>query len=126
MHTLATHLLYLSLTILPKHTSATHLLYLSLTISPNHTLASLNSPARVPAEATKALRLLFVNYYIVIGKGHLNCPKLQVHRSEMKEAENEKYLGDVIDKSGNIQATFNKLFKRGEGIISEIQRQLSK
>ena len=43
----------------------------------------------------------------------------------MKEAENEKYLGDVIDKSGNIQETINKRLKRGEGIISEILSILS-
>ena len=43
----------------------------------------------------------------------------------MKEAENEKYLGDVIDKSGKIQETINKRLKRGEGIISEILSILS-
>ena len=65
------------------------------------------------------------SYRINIGKGHLNCPKLQVHENEMKEADAEKYLGDVIDKSGKIQTTINKRLKRGEGIISEILSILS-
>ena len=65
------------------------------------------------------------SYRINIGKGHLNCPKLQVHENEMNEADAEKYLGDVIDKSCKIQAAINKRLKRGEGIISEILSILS-
>ena len=65
------------------------------------------------------------SYRINIVKGHLNYPKLQVHENEMKEADAEIYLGDVIDKSGKIQATINKRLKRGEGIISEILSILS-
>ena len=62
---------------------------------------------------------------IHIGKGHQNCPKLKVYESSMKEAEHEKYLGDIIDKSGKIQATIDKRLKRGEGIICEILSILS-
>ena len=36
-------------------------------------------------------------YRIHIGKGHEQCPDLLVHDVKMKEAEKEKYLGDIID-----------------------------
>ena len=29
---------------------------------------------------------------IHLGKGHINCPQLEVHEKDMKEAEKEKYL----------------------------------
>ena len=38
----------------------------------------------------------------------------------MEEANDEKYLGDIIDKSGNINKTIEKRKARGEGIVSEI------
>ena len=36
---------------------------------------------------------------IHIGKGHSTCPILKVHDQDMEEADDEKYLGDIIDKS---------------------------
>ena len=57
---------------------------------------------------------------IHIGKGHDQCPELSVHDSKMKEADKEKYLGDIIDSSGNIEATIESRQKKGDGIISEI------
>ena len=59
-------------------------------------------------------------FQIHIGKGHINCPKLKVHKVNMKEAEREKYLGDMIDKSGSIQATIEHRKSKGEGIITGI------
>ena len=44
-------------------------------------------------------------YCIHIGKGHEKCPNLSVHGNVMKEAEKEKYLGDIIDSSGSLEAT---------------------
>jgi len=55
-----------------------------------------------------------------IGEGHSKCPELKVHDYEMKESEKEKYLGDVVDSNGKIQATIENRKKRGTGIISEI------
>ena len=55
-----------------------------------------------------------------IGKGHDNCPDIKVHEEKMNEAESEKYLGDVIDKSGSIQATINHRKVKGDGIVTEI------
>ena len=38
----------------------------------------------------------------------------------MKEAEKEKYFGDFIDSTGNLEATLESRRKKGDGIISEI------
>ena len=59
-------------------------------------------------------------YQIHMGKGHENCPKLKVHDAVMKEVKSEKYLGDVIDTSGSIQATIDSRKSKGQGIVSEI------
>ena len=59
-------------------------------------------------------------FRIHIGKGHEDCPELKVHEDTMKDVKQEKYLGDVIDESGTIQATIEKRKAKGEGIISEI------
>ena len=62
---------------------------------------------------------------IHIGKGHNNCPKLNVHEHEMEDSEHEKYLGDIIDKNGKIQATIDNRKKRGQGAIAEIMAILN-
>ena len=58
---------------------------------------------------------------IHIGKGHDNCPKLKVHEHDMQEAQKEKYLGDIVDENGKIEATIDNRKKRGQGAIIEIQ-----
>ena len=40
--------------------------------------------------------------------------------SKMKEAEREKYLGDIIDSNGSLEATIESRQKKGDEIISEI------
>ena len=57
---------------------------------------------------------------IHIGKEHNKCPQLKVHDKIMTDAQKEKYLGDIIDESGNIQATIENRIRKGNGIISEI------
>ena len=59
-------------------------------------------------------------YQIHIGKGHLSCPKLNLHGSEMKVTDSEKYLGDMIDNSGSINATVESRKSKGQGIITGI------
>ena len=59
-------------------------------------------------------------YQIHIGKGHLSCPKLNVHEREMKVTDSEKRLGDMIDKSGSINATVESRKSKGQGIITGI------
>ena len=74
----------------------------------------------------KKLRLSNENCVrIHIGKGHSSCPKLKVHKTTMKEADHEKYLGDTIHKSGNIDATIDKRKSKGEGIVAKILSILS-
>ena len=57
---------------------------------------------------------------IHVGKGHLNCPEMKVHDSKMKEAKKEKYLGDIVDETGTLNATIEKRVSKGEGIKTEI------
>ena len=57
---------------------------------------------------------------IHIEKEHNKCPQLKVHDKIMTDAQKEKYLGDIIDESGNIQATIENRIRKGNGIISEI------
>jgi hypothetical protein len=38
----------------------------------------------------------------------------------MKEANSEKYLGDILYETGNIQSTITKRKERGTGIVAEI------
>ena len=70
---------------------------------------------------TKKLRLSKKKCFrIHIGKGHSNCPQMKVHDDIMKEVEQEKYLGDIIDKNGTVQATIEKRKFKREGIMSKI------
>ena len=48
------------------------------------------------------------------------CPKLKVHDGEMCDSSKEKYLGDIIDKSGKISNTVEDRRNKGFGIVSEI------
>ena len=41
-------------------------------------------------------------FQIHIGKGHTECPALNGHDKAMKEADKEKYLGIIVDKTGSI------------------------
>ena len=62
---------------------------------------------------------------IHVGKNHEQCPEIKVHDHIMKEAEAETYLGDIVDKNGNIKATIENRKKRGQGAVSEIMSILS-
>ena len=57
---------------------------------------------------------------IHIGKGHDKCPELMVHKEKMNNSDREKYLGDMIDKTGTLQATIDKRKTKGDGIVAEI------
>ena len=54
------------------------------------------------------------SYRIHIGKGHNNCQPLKIQESEMKVSEREKYLGDIFDKSGSLQATIDSRKLKGQ------------
>ena len=65
-------------------------------------------------------------HQIHIGKGLKACPKLKVHKDDMREVDSEKYLSDAIDKTGSIQDTINSRKTKDQGIISEILSILDK
>ena len=58
---------------------------------------------------------------IHIGKKCQHCPKLKVHEGEMEDVEQEKYLGDIIHKSGKPHANIVERISKGYGIISNIR-----
>ena len=58
---------------------------------------------------------------IHIGKSMGGCPDLKVHEGKMKNSEQERYLGHLIDHSGSIKATIKDRICKAWGIISEIK-----
>ena len=59
-------------------------------------------------------------HQIHIGKGHLKCPRLKVLEDNLKKSMSEKYLGDIIDRNANIQATIDSTVNKGNYIVAEI------
>ena len=69
----------------------------------------------------KNLRLSKKKFFrIHIGNGHQNCPDVKVLDEQMKDANSDKYLGDIIHTNGTIQATIENRKKKGGKIIAEI------
>jgi hypothetical protein len=54
------------------------------------------------------------------GKKNEMCPTLKVHMENMHEADEEKYLGDQINKNAKHASTISKRRAKGFGIISDI------
>ena len=48
------------------------------------------------------------------------CSDLKVHESEMKDSNQEKYLGDLINSTGTIRSTVEQRKSKGFGIVNEI------
>jgi hypothetical protein len=57
---------------------------------------------------------------IHVGKNNSSCPDLKVHNMTMKNSNQEKYLGDLINKSGKPKQTIEQREAKGYGIVSEI------
>ena len=53
---------------------------------------------------------------IHIGKDVGNCPPLKIHGSDMKNSAQEKYLGDIIDKSATCKPNIEK--RKSKGMVS--------
>ena len=53
---------------------------------------------------------------IHIGSGHKNGPTFKVHEKTIRDEEEEKCLGDIDDKSGNITKTIE--FRNQQYIIT--------
>ena len=57
---------------------------------------------------------------IHIGKNKERCNELKVHNKTMHESGKEKYLGEIIEKSGNQRATIKDRKSKGYGIVGQI------
>ena len=62
---------------------------------------------------------------IHIGRQSNTCPDLKIHAAKMNNSTQEKYLGDLINTTGNIKATVADRVARGYGIMSEIRAIIS-
>ena len=58
-------------------------------------------------------------------KKNKECKDLKVHGEKMSNSDKEKYLGDIIDKTGKCRATIEERQKKGYGIVAEILAILS-
>ena len=48
------------------------------------------------------------------------CTNLKVHNENMNNSKQEKYLGDIVDRSGKIRATIEERKSKGYAIVAEI------
>ena len=55
-----------------------------------------------------------------IGKSDSKCPNLKVHGNDMIQSKREKYLGDLVDKSGSNKPNFEARQAKGFGIVTNI------
>ena len=62
---------------------------------------------------------------IHVGNKKNVCPELNVHENKMKNSNQEKYLGDIVDHSGSIKPTIKDRISKAWGIISEIKAILT-
>ena len=68
---------------------------------------------------SKKLQLTKTKCYQIIGKGHWECLTWKVHENDMNTLDSEKYIGDIIDKTGSIQETITIQKSKGKSIITE-------
>ena len=54
------------------------------------------------------------------GKAEAHCPELKVHNSTMKESQQEKYLGDLVNRTGTLRSTIEDRKSKEFGIVNEI------
>ena len=57
---------------------------------------------------------------IHIGRNNLQCPPLKIHGSDMQNSEQEKYLGDIVDRKGTCRPNIENRKLKGYGISSNI------
>ena len=50
----------------------------------------------------------------------LKCSDLKVHNDKMEDSNREKYLGDILDKTGKVRITVEERQRRGYGLVAEI------
>ena len=60
------------------------------------------------------------SHNVHIGRQSKSCPSLMVHGSKMENSDQEKYLGDIVDKSGKARPNIEARKAKGYGIVSNI------
>ena len=60
------------------------------------------------------------SHNVHIGKQNKNCPALKIHGEDMGQTNQEKYLGDVVDKSGKVRANIEERKAKGYGMLANI------
>ena len=88
------------------------------TIAANATINSFMELNKLKLSAEKCSK-------IHIGKKNYQCPQLKVHERDMKQAQKEKYLGDIINDKGNIKDTIENRIAKAWSYVSEIGAILS-
>ena len=84
------------------------------------TSVALNSTVNSFFEAEKLTLSKSKSHVIHVGENVENCCQLKVHDENMDLAESEKYLGDVINKSGKPRQNILARKAKGYGIVSQI------
>ena len=81
---------------------------------------ALNTAVNTFMEAEKLNLSMKKCHKIHIGKENRNCPDLKVHNEPMKESKSEKYLGDIIHKSGKVKPNLANRLSKEWGRVNEI------
>ena len=68
----------------------------------------------VTVSRIRAVSISRISNWSLFGKGHEKCPEMKVHNDTINESESQKYLGDMMDQSGSIQATINRRKTQGD------------
>ena len=55
-----------------------------------------------------------------VGKHRNNCHTLSVHGKEMLTTQSEKYLGDILTSTGNIDENITARYNKGLGIVNQV------
>ena len=84
------------------------------------TSVALNTEINSFMEVEKLTLSKTKSHVIHIGSNAKPCHELKVHDKVMDTSDNEKYLGDKIDKSGKIRATILDRKSKGYGCVSQI------
>ena len=75
---------------------------------------------------TQRLTLSYEKSVVIhVGKKCKFCPKLKVHKKQMKSADTVRYLGDIISSSGSIRPCVEDRRSKGWGKLAEIKGILS-
>ena len=79
--------------------------------------------AKVQTKQLKLGQKKCFNMHVGKKTKHL-CPVLKIHGLDMKTAENERYLGDILTTDGRIDQNIDDRYNKGIGKVNEIMSML--